>query len=447
MKTLQKRLAGLYTATAGVILLLVIFAFLLSSIQKTRDAQQAQFQMIWNSLTSRFQSANALSHGFLAQTEADYQIVIHIRENGTPFFYPGSWQPDTSRDVLIQRAMDMAGQEGVFMDLAPVSSTANTSSRMNIPGDHGDHYLAQVLVIPARHGVKSICVIAWIPPVFKALKGTILSSCLLAALGVICLWGFSWKFVGWSLKPAEESQRKQAQFIAAASHELRSPLAVLRSGISAMAAAPQKKDTLLPLLESECVRMARLIDDMLLLASADGQTWSIHWETVEMDTLLIDLYEAFLPACREKGLSFSLDLPDEPLPPIQGDPERLRQLLMILLDNAKSFTPSGRSVTLSARADEKKRVLTLKVLDEGCGIPLESRPFIFDRFYQADSARQDKQHFGLGLSIAKELAALHRGKLSLSDGLNGGSCFTLLLPFHPCCVNLHKDPPPDGLHR
>ena len=87
MKTLQKRLAGLYTITTGSILLLVMGAFLLSSIQSNRNAQLEQFQVIWNSLTSRFLTSSIFSHGFLAQTEADYQMVVHIRENGTPLLY------------------------------------------------------------------------------------------------------------------------------------------------------------------------------------------------------------------------------------------------------------------------------------------------------------------------------------------------------------------------
>jgi len=195
--------------------------------------------------------------------------------------------------------------------------------------------------------------------------------------------------------------------------------------------SPQQKDILLPLMNHECVRMSRLIDDMLLLASADAKTWSLHIEEVDMDTFLINLFETFQPACREKNIFFHLELPDNPLPKIWADQERIQQLLMVLLDNAKYYTPSGKSIYLCAKVQEKKHILTLEVIDEGCGIPPESRPYIFDRFYQADSARSDKQHFGLGLSIAKELAELHHRSVNVFDGRDGGSCFKVTLPTSP----------------
>jgi len=431
MKILQKRLTFLYTITTGSILLLVIGAFFLSSIQGERSAQLEQFQIIWNSLSSRFLSSNAFSHGFLAQTETGYRMVIHIRENGTPFFYQGSWQPETDRQALIQLAVTQAGAEGVFIDQAPVSSTISTSSLMTIEGRHNDCYNAMIMVMAVKNGVRSLCVISYIPPVRESLGGMALYLCFLAVLGLLALGLISWKFVGWSLKPVEESQKKQAQFIAAASHELRSPLAVLRSAVAALGNDPKEKGTLLPVIDSECVRMSRLIDDMLLLASADAKTWSLQMQCIDMDTLLIDLYEAFQPSCLEKGISLCLELPEASLPPVPGDPQRIRQLLLVLLDNARTYTPSGRSIYIRALASLQKPVVALQVIDEGCGIPDEYKPYVFDRFFRADSSRNDKQHFGLGLSIARELVLLHHGTITLTDRENGGSCFTVELPCLP----------------
>ncbi len=435
MKTLRKRLAGLYTITTGSILLLVMGAFLLSSIKESRNAQLEQFQVIWNSLTSRFLTSSTVSHGFLAQTEADYQMVVHIRENGTPLLYQGAWQPPTNRQRLIRLAADQAAAQGVFIDQAPISSTAVSSSLMTIEGEHKDAYYAMVLVLAVKNGVKSICAISYIPPARESMGGRALYLCTLAVFGIACLGLISWKFVGWSLKPVEESRQKQARFLAAASHELRSPLAVLRSGIAALGANPKEKDTLLPVIDSECVRMSRLIDDMLLLASADAKTWSLQTQDVDMDTLLIDLFESFEPVCREKGVTLTLDLPETPLPHIPGDPQRIRQLLLTLLDNAKTHTPGGRSIHIRSRA--QKQLLTVQVIDEGCGIPDQDKPYVFDRFYQADASRTDKHHFGLGLSIAKELAELHRGAIYLSDTDNGKTCFTVELPAYSCSLSLH----------
>lgn len=431
MKLLRKRLTALYTITTGAILLLVVGAFLISSIRKTRNTQLEQFQVIWSSLSSRFQSSHAFSHGFLAQTEADYHMIIHISENGIPFFYQGSWKPETEREILIEQAIDLAEAQGVPINRAPVSSTSNATSLITMEGQHGDRYYVMVQALSTKNGVKSICAISYVPPVWEVLKSTVLYLSLLAAAGILCLWLISWIFVGWSLKPVEESQKKQARFIAAASHELRSPLAVLRSAIAAVSDSPQKKDTLLPLIDSECVRMSHLIDDMLLLASADARTWSIQMKEVDMDTLLIDLFESFQPVCKSKDISLHLELPVDSLPPVSCDPDRIRQILIVLLDNARYYTPSGRSIYIRAQVNKRKHFLKLQVADEGCGISPEDKPYIFDRFYQADSARSDKQHFGLGLSIARELVLLHHGTITLSDNPEGGSCFTVSLPYIP----------------
>lgn len=428
MKTLRRRLTALYTVTTGSILILVMAAFFLSSVKELRNAGLDQFQVIWNSLTSRFQSSNAFSHGYLAQTEADYQTIIHIQENGIPFRYQGSWTPATDRDILIDRAIKLAKAQGVSTDVAPVSSTMNLSSLMTIEGDVGDQYYARVLSLSMGKTLKSICVISYIPPISQSLGQTLPYLCLLGILSLLGLWLVSWYFVGWSLKPVEESRKKQSQFIAAASHELRSPLAVLKSAAQTMNHTPSETASLLPLIDQECSRMSRLVDDMLLLASADAKTWSIHKEEIDMDTLLIELYESYGPACKEKGLSLHLKLPHETLPKILGDPDRIRQILFILLDNAKNYTPAGHSVTIHAFMDHKKHALILQVEDQGCGIPDEHKPYIFDRFYQADSARTDKQHFGLGLSVAKELVELHHGTISVKDGNGGGSCFVVTLP-------------------
>ena len=168
----------------------------------------------------------------------------------------------------------------------------------------------------------------------------------------------------------------------------------------------------------------------------------------DMDTLLIETYEAFLPACREKQITLRLELPDTSLPSIQADPERIRQILFILLDNALTYTPAGQQIQIRAEtkiaaanhSDRPYRpgispsllpagLLILQVADQGCGISDDQKNLIFDRFYQADKARSSKSHFGLGLSIAKELVCLHKGTITVTDNPKGGSCFSIILPF------------------
>ena len=236
----------------------------------------------------------------------------------------------------------------------------------------------------------------------------------------------------------ERSRKRQNEFIAAASHELRSPLAVIESSVTAIAAAEEnsaaprsaecleKQTQYLKNIRAECSRMAALVGDMLLLASTDAGSWSVKRETVDMDTLLIETYELYEPVCRSSGIRLFLDLPEDTLPHITGDSFRLKQLLTILLDNAVSYTPEDRGITISAAVNGKE--LTISVADQGCGIPPEARAHIFDRFYRGDSSRTDKRHFGLGLSIAKELAVLHGGRISVGETEGGGATFWIKLP-------------------
>lgn len=426
MKHLRYRLTWLYTLTTSIILTLTLILFFLFRVRETRQSQLEDFYQIWNSLCFRLQSESVISHQYLSLTEARSQLLIHIEENGIPLLFPGAWSPPTDRQFLIKTAKEMAEKEGVFTCVSPVSSPSIATPLMHIDGKNRDQYYAMIVVLAKKNGPQSLCVLYYRSPVLKSLQKTVLILTGLDLAGILCLAFVSWHFVGWSLIPVEESQRKQAEFIAAASHELRSPLAVLRSGISAILSAPWEGKALASSMDLEFARLSRLIDDLLLLASADAKTWQLHLEETDMDTLLIDTYESFLPSCRQKQISLCLKLPPSPLPTAMADPQRIRQILSILLDNALTYTPAGRQILICAGSS--RNALTLQVADQGCGIPDRIKPFIFDRFYRADASRSDKSHFGLGLSIARELALLHQGTLTVSDNLKGGSVFSLTLP-------------------
>ena len=175
--------------------------------------------------------------------------------------------------------------------------------------------------------------------------------------------------------------------------------------------------------------MSRLVDDMLLLASADAGAWTLEPAELDADTLLMDAYETFLPLCRQKSISLSITLPREASPRFLGDSQRIGQALAILLDNAVSYTPAGGTVHLSlSLCQDAPASLEFEVADSGPGIPDPVKAQIFDRFYRADSSRSEKQHFGLGLGIAKELMRLHGGTIRVCDRPGGGSRFILRLP-------------------
>ena len=168
------------------------------------------------------------------------------------------------------------------------------------------------------------------------------------------------------------------------------------------------------------------MQDLLSLANADNQNWSIHLNPVEADTLLLDTFEKYEPLMQAKNLHFQITIPEEPIFPCLLDQGRISQVLDILLDNALSYVPANGRIRLSL--SEEKGYLIFTISDNGPGIPEESRKEVFRRFYRIDSSRKDKQHFGLGLSIAREIVSLHGGTITVSETPGGGATFTMLLP-------------------
>lgn len=265
----------------------------------------------------------------------------------------------------------------------------------------------------------------------KETKAIIFTCAIFAGLfllGVIVLAIVNWLLSKLIVKPTEDGLRKQAEFVAAASHELRNPLAVIKGSIEASKITDneEEKQKYYDNVDAEANRMNRLVNDLLLLAGSDSKRWSLIMEPFDVDTMLIEMSEQYAPIAKKSDMILSLDLPDEALGEIVGDSIRIRQILSVFIDNAISHSSSGEEILLSAK--KKKKKLYLSVIDHGNGIKNEDKERIFDRFFRADDSRNNKKHFGLGLSIAKELAKLHSGSIEITDTDGGGSTFTLILP-------------------
>lgn len=460
---LHRRLAWLYTATSGTILTLCLLLLLFFFGRGAQQQLLNRFEAAHLSLLTRLRSDTTLSDRWLAQLEAEEGLLIHIEENGVPLRFQGAWSPPSPRKTLIGLGLQCSLAEGIDLSSAPISSQVNESSLFLVTGPSKDRYYGKSAVLATKNGVRGFCMLRQKPPILRQLGPLLILLCFLEPAALCLLFFISWRFVGRSLRPVQESHQKQSQFIAAASHELRSPLAVIRSSAEALMnlhgpvgqdAATQEDladpsgvtiqttSERLPsgnpghmppaalrlcrTIDRECVRMSRLIQDMLLLASADAGTWSLELRPVDIDTLLLETYEAFLPLCRQNNIHLLLDLPADPLPQVLADPQRLTQILSVLLDNALTYTPEGKQITVQALPPARRqKALTICLWDEGPGIPDPEKERIFDRFYQADPSRQDKQHFGLGLCIARELAAMQGAQLTVHDGPGGGAMFRL----------------------
>ncbi len=242
--------------------------------------------------------------------------------------------------------------------------------------------------------------------------------------GTLLLAIISWRLTGKALAPTALAMRRQKEFIATAGHELRSPLAVVKASLDAACRTPvTERATLLRNAEQETDRMARLVEDLLVLANGDLDALPAHLHPIAPDNLCLEVYDAFFPLAQQRQHPLSLTLPEDSVPSIEADPDRVKQLLAILLNNAFDHTPAGTPVELCLTYCGEK--ITLAVQDHGPGIPDAEKARVFDRFYSADPSRTDKHNFGLGLSVAKELARLHHADLTVTDTPGGGAKFAV----------------------
>ena len=232
-----------------------------------------------------------------------------------------------------------------------------------------------------------------------------------------------------ALEPTEVMLKSQKDFIASASHELKSPLAVILANAEKLEQLQIDHTEFrksVNILDNECMRMSKLVKDMLLLASSDAKSWTLCKNTIDIDTLLISLYEAYEPICISKKIHLRLEISESSYPKFCADGERLFQILSIFMDNAIHHSINNEQIEIKTAVTAKH--ITFFVTDHGRGIPEDVKPYIFNRFYCADESRTDKSNFGLGLSIADELAKMMNGKVGCKDTDGGGATFFVALP-------------------
>jgi heavy metal sensor kinase len=228
------------------------------------------------------------------------------------------------------------------------------------------------------------------------------------------------------LSRLQQSFDTQRHFLADASHELRTPLTAIRANVETLRRGvdpdPNERDETLRIVEREVDRMGRLVDDLLALARADaGQAPQIA--RFPLDELFLEVYHQQRPLAGRVRLTLGEFEPVE----VDGDQDRLKQLLLNLIDNALRYTPAGGTVTLDLLRKEQEAVI--RVRDSGPGIPVEHLPHIFERFYRADPARSRASGgTGLGLAIAREIAEAHGGSIEVESSEGTGSTFTVSLP-------------------
>lgn len=377
------------------------------------------------------QPLHTISHSWLFQLETNNASVIYLEENHIPLLYSGIYQTATNRHQLIASALNEATEVYNFNYYSYSSSDSpilNTLSFDYNPTSF-EHYLVATASIRLQNTNYQILILKDMQYDDAQILHQLIIYLLLSIIATIALTLFSFWFSGRAIKPVIESEKRQKDFVAAASHELRSPLTVLSTNSSALAEEyPDIKQCYFyQSISLECERMKRLINDLLLLSHADTAIhWSLEYQLLQPDTLLLEIYEAFESTVKAKSHQLHLSLPEDAVSPCQLDKNRLIQVFGILINNAIAYTPEGSTITLSLSSEPHK--LCFIVQDNGPGIADEYKEEVFKRFYRIDPSRHQKDHSGLGLSIAYELITLHKGKLILEDTFPHGCTFKIILP-------------------
>jgi two-component system, OmpR family, sensor histidine kinase VicK len=230
----------------------------------------------------------------------------------------------------------------------------------------------------------------------------------------------------------EKVEQERREFVANVSHELRTPLTSMKSYLEALEDGALNDPTIAPkflnVAQTETERMIRLVNDLLQLSKMDSKDYRLNINTIDVTTLLnsiIDRYE--LVSDRER-ITFKRNIAVDQVTFAAVDRDKLIQVLDNIISNAVKYSPEGGKISVSLIENEKD--LSISVSDQGVGIPKESLPFVFDRFYRVDKARSRKLGgTGLGLAIAKQIILAHGGSISIDSEWSIGTTITLTLPY------------------
>jgi two-component system heavy metal sensor histidine kinase CusS len=227
----------------------------------------------------------------------------------------------------------------------------------------------------------------------------------------------------------ESAVQRLSQFTADASHELRTPIALIRTTAELTLRRERPSETYRKALReivAESDRMTRLVEDLLFLARADASLPALPLERLELTPLIRDVCEQGEVLAQNRQVEIAADIPDRPVY-VQANDPALRRLLLLLVDNAVKYTPAGGRITVSVGFDP--RGTTVAVRDTGIGIPVAALPHVFERFYRVDESRnRDAGGTGLGLSIAKWIADRHSASLEAESVSGQGATFRVRFP-------------------
>ncbi len=285
------------------------------------------------------------------------------------------------------------------------------------------------LKVPLANGTGYIVVFANVERERDVLGFLLLALLVVGVVSLLLAFYASLFLADRALVPIKKSWQRQQDFVADASHELRTPLAVIQTTLELVMGNQEEsvasQRNWLDNMQSETKRMSRLVDNLLFLARSDSAQQVLEVQTFSLTTAFSEAVKPFMALAEAKGVS--LQSTADSGVSFAGDENRIKQSIVILLDNALKHTPAGGQICVNLKNSLNE--ITISVLDTGEGIEQQHLDKIFERFYRVDKARSKNEGgSGLGLSIAKRIVESYRGDIKVSSTPGEGSSFTITLP-------------------
>ena len=289
--------------------------------------------------------------------------------------------------------------------------------------------------IIAENTVQRLYVGKDVTALYSGLRKATYAQVLLGFVALLIASAGGYYMAGRAIIPLKEAYDKQKQFAADASHELRTPLAVLMASAELLLADKSITNPFLRQvledLKSEVKKMTNLVSDLLMVARSDNNALKVKIQRVDLSEILKQVVRTMIPIAEKKNIRLAGENFEKII--INADEQKIKQLAIILVDNAIKYTPEGGTVVVSLESFNLERAI-FAVMDSGIGIAPEDLDKVFERFYRVDKARsREMGGNGLGLAIASEIVKIHEGKISVASKVGEGTKFTVELK-----VNLKK---------
>lgn len=419
------RITAFCALVTGLVLLIAFAVAWQAARRQMSNADESLFLSQCQTVTAYVSSPYGVDTQTVLQFAGQNQLAVAVVDGGTLL----TFVPDLQKETLTQL---LASVQASAIGRGLYSSAAQSGNFMVQSAGQNWRCFLQGQAMSTTQW----CNILVMQPVTVHLAEVLRLLAVYAAafmLGWAALILMSAILARFAVRPIEQAQTEQIRFLASASHELKTPLAVISTSADLLKQKSQDLAEPCHLIQQQTRQMGRLIDDMLVLTNSNTGHWTLQLRPVLPEEAAMTAYETFQPVLARAEQMLALEMPGAPLPMVLADEQRLQQILAILLDNAHTYASPGSAVAL--RVDFQHNQVRFWVIDHGPGIPDNAKQAVFTYFYRQTSKNEcaatvenSAHHYGLGLTVATELANLQHGSLTVQDTPGGGASFCLVLP-------------------